>query len=78
MSDENEVVSIIVVKHQALTEKGFGLSYSIFSPLGYSLNLFRRLIYSGCKAIAIKELMAIHLEAGKRVFPYDFVETPAG
>jgi len=47
-------------------------------PEGYGLQVLRRFVYSGCKAIGIKELLAIHLESGKRCFPYDYPETEAG
>lgn len=47
-------------------------------PEGSGLSVLRRFVYSGCKAIGIKELQAIHLESGKRCFPYDYPETEAG
>ena len=47
-------------------------------PPGYGLNVFRRLIYSGCKAIGHKEYLSIMLECGKPVFPEDYPQTKIG
>lgn len=78
MEEDAESVTLILVKLPALTSSGFGTRYQLIAPEGYGLNLLRRFIYSGCKAIGIKETLSIHLEAGQRCFPYDFPETPAG
>ena len=47
-------------------------------PEGYGLQVLRRLSYSGCKVIALREYLSICLEAGVRAFPYDYPETSAG
>ena len=68
----------MIIKHPCLTENGFGTRFQVLVPEGYGLNIMRRLVYSGCKAIGIKETQAIHLESGQRCFPFDYPETKAG
>lgn len=78
MTCETETVQIMLVKLPNLTLNGFATRFEVIIPEGYGLNTLRRFVYSGCKAIAINELLAIHLEAGKRCFPFDYPETEAG
>jgi hypothetical protein len=47
-------------------------------PEGYGLGIWRRMVYSGCKAIAKREHLKLMMECGQRVFPYDFPNTVAG
>jgi hypothetical protein len=42
------------------------------------MGLWRRLVYSGCKAIGEREYLKLMLECGRKVFPYDFPTTSAG
>jgi hypothetical protein len=63
---------VLIVKNPCLMPSGFGQSYTVMVPPGYGLNVFRRLIYSGCKAIGHKEYLSIMLECGKPVFPEDY------
>jgi hypothetical protein len=42
------------------------------------MGLWRRLVYSGCKAIGEREYLKLMLECGRKVFPYDFPTTAAG
>ena len=51
---------------------------TLYVPEGYGLGIFRRLVYSGCKAIGEREHLKLMLECNKRVFPHDFPETNAG
>lgn len=73
-----EVLTLILIKMPTLLQNGFGTQYQILIPEGFGIQTFRRLVYSGCRAIAVKEQMAIHMECGKRCFPYDYPETEAG
>ncbi len=70
--EEGETVTVIVVKNPDMMPNGFGQSYSVIVPTGYGLGIFRRLVYSGCKAIGHKEYLSLMLECGKQVFPEDY------
>ena len=59
-------------------KSGFGTQYQLIAPEGFGQQLLRRLVYSGCRAIGLKEYLAIRLESGSRMFPYDYPETKAG
>ena len=77
--DSDEEVTIILVKLPNLTASGFGTRYQVLVPEGFGLQTLRRFVYSGCRAIALNEYLAITLECGtSRCFPYDFPETAAG
>jgi hypothetical protein len=47
-------------------------------PEGYGLGIWRRMVYSGCKAIGEREYLKLSMECGRRVFPHDFPNTEAG
>ena len=47
-------------------------------PPGYGIGIFRRLVYSGCKAIGHKEYLSIKLECGQPVFPDDYMHSQVG
>lgn len=76
--DSAEAVTVFVAKNAALLNNGLGMSYCIFVPEGYGMGLWRRLVYSGCKAIGEREYLKLMLECGRKVFPYDFPNTAAG
>ena len=80
IDEENcEPVTIMLIKLPNLTKSGFGTRYQLIVPEGFGQQVLRRLVYSGCRAIAIKEYLSINLEAGQqRCFPFDFPETKAG
>lgn len=42
------------------------------------MGIWRRLVYSGCKAIGEREYCKLMMECGRRVFPWDYPETKAG
>ena len=46
-------ITVILKRMQNMTTSGFGTRYQLIVGEGYGLNLFRRFIYSGCKAIGI-------------------------
>lgn len=71
-------VTLILVKLPAMTDSGFGTRFLLLVPPGYALSCFRRLVYSGCRAIALKEYLSICMEAQRRCFPYDYPECEAG
>lgn len=72
-------IKVLISRRRTLDPKtGFGTTYSLLAPGGYGLAILRRLQYSGCKAIALREWLSIHMESGVRLFPYDFPETTAG
>ena len=71
-------VTLILVKLPAMTASGFGTRFQLLVPPGYALSTFRRLVYSGCRAIALRENLSICLEAQRRCFPYDYPECQAG
>lgn len=54
-SSERDYITVIVYKNNNGHNNGFGQSFNILIPEGYGLNIFRRLVYSGCKAIGYKE-----------------------
>ena len=72
------MTSVFFVKHPSLLSNGLGQAISLYVPEGYGLALLRRLVYSGCKAIAEREHLKLMLECNKRVFPIDYPETVAG
>jgi hypothetical protein len=76
--EEEGVVTVMIVKNQSLMPNNFGQSYSVIVPPGYGLGIFKRLVYSGCKAIGHKEFLSIMLECGKPVFPEDFPQSRLG
>ena len=78
VEEENRSVTVILIKLPDMTANGYGTRFQLLVPQGYGLNVLRRFVYSGCKAIGIKEYLAIHMEAGKRCFPFDYPETAAG
>ena len=59
---DSEYVSILLVKCPNLTQNGFGTRYQLLVPEGYGQQVLRRMVYSGCRAIALKEYLAINLE----------------
>ena len=69
---------MFVCKNASLLNNGLGQSYCIMVPEGYGLGIWRRMVYSGCKAIAEREHLKLMMECGRRVFPYDFPNTVAG
>ena len=78
---ESEYVSIIVyqeAQNEAQVANGFGQSLNIVIPQGNGLNLFKRLVYSGCKPLGYNEYLSIMLEANQPVFPEDFPNTQIG
>lgn len=71
------MISIIIVKVPTLDPStGYGTRYMVIVPEGFGQQVLRRFVYSGCRAIAIKEYLAICLH--ERVFPFDYPETRAG
>ena len=62
---EKEYLTVLIVKgNDTQYTNGFGASFQIITPEGYGLNLFRRLVYSGCKPIGHREFLSIKLEVG--------------
>jgi hypothetical protein len=62
--EESEYVTVIIWKNNEQLSNGFGCSFNIMVPSGYGLGIFRRLVYSGCKAIGHKEFLSLRLECG--------------
>jgi hypothetical protein len=75
---ENDLVTIYIVKNPPLLSNGLGQSFCVIAPEGYGMDLWRRLIYSGCKAIGEREHLKLMMECARRVFPWDYPETKAG
>ena len=63
-SEEKEYITILIFKSKEHSMNGFGSAFNIIIPEGYGVNLFRRLVYSGCKAIGHREFLSLKLEIG--------------
>ena len=73
--NEEDLTSIVIIKHASLLSNGLGQAISIYIPEGYGLSILRRFVYSGCKAIGEREHHKLIMECGKRVFPVDYPGT---
>ena len=67
--NEQNLTSIVLIRHGSLLSNGLGQAISIYIPEGYGLSMLRRFVYSGCKAIGEREHDKLMMECGKRVFP---------
>lgn len=76
--EQSNIVTLILIRLPSICTNGFGTQYQLIAPEGFGQQVLRRLVYSGCKAIGIRELASIHFEAGIRQFPYHYPETEAG
>jgi glycine cleavage system aminomethyltransferase T len=74
----SEIVTIFIAKNPAPLANGLGQSFTVIAPEGYGMGIWRRLVYSGCKAIGEREYSKLMMECGRRVFPRDYPETNAG
>lgn len=62
MAEVGTHITLMLIKHRLLHGSGLGSSFTLLIPKGYSLNLWRRFVYSGCKPIGEREELALMLE----------------
>jgi len=62
MSEVPDTVTIVLIKLKTLRPDGFGQQFQLLVPEGFGQQTFRRLNYSGCKAVGLREYLAINLE----------------
>ncbi len=55
----------------------FGHRVRLMFPAGYGLDILRRLVYVGCRAIGLKEYKVVKSECKEFNFPEDFPLAPA-
>lgn len=71
-------ISILIYRDITGTANGFGNQIRVLVPEGYSLNIFRRFVYSGCKPIGLKEYKSIMLEQLIPIYPDDYLNCHGG
>eukprot|EP01022_Parablepharisma_sp_SALTPOND_P015365 TRINITY_DN2161_c0_g1_i1.p1 TRINITY_DN2161_c0_g1~~TRINITY_DN2161_c0_g1_i1.p1 ORF type:complete len:795 (+),score=56.06 TRINITY_DN2161_c0_g1_i1:91-2385(+) len=69
---DNNTMWVWIIIESSTTQKHFGSGLKIIFPAGIGLQLWRRLIYAGAKAVGLREQTSILHEKGLFVYPNDF------
>lgn len=74
---EEECLPGVLVYHQSQLNRGFSEGWDLMVSAEVGTQLFRNLVFSGAKAIGLRDYNFLLFEQGTRVFPDDFPQTLA-